>query len=66
LKLIHQLIGIQKHFDFIIRENNSKVAPNLSFLKIIPFMLGNRTNIMMVLNQSFLEYENMDDVLISI
>jgi hypothetical protein len=57
-------IGIQKAFtDFIIKENNSKVAPNLSFLKIIPFMLGNRTNITYDgIKAKLSEYESMDDV----
>jgi hypothetical protein len=57
-------IGIQKAFtDFIVRENNSKVTPNLSFLKIIPFMLGNRTNITYDgIKAKLSEYENIDDV----
>lgn len=57
-------IGIQKAFtDFIVRENNSKVAPNLSFLKIIPFMLGSRTNITYDgIKAKLSEYENIDDV----
>lgn len=39
-------IGLQKAFtDYIIRENNNKVAPNLAFLKIIPFLLNGRTSI---------------------
>lgn len=39
-------IGLQKAFtDYIVRENNEKRPPNLSFLKIIPFMLSGRTSI---------------------
>jgi len=39
-------IGIQKAFtDYIVKENNDKKSPNLSFLKIIPFMLSGRSTI---------------------
>jgi len=39
-------IGIQKSFtEYVIRENLQKRKPNLSFLKIIPFTLINKTSI---------------------
>lgn len=39
-------IGLQKSFtDYIVRENAEKRKPNLSFLKIIPFVLYDRTSI---------------------
>jgi hypothetical protein len=39
-------IGIQKCFtDYIIEENNNKRKPDLSFLKIIPFLLDGRSYI---------------------
>lgn len=56
-------IGLQKAFtDYIITENNNKVAPNLSFLKIIPFMLGGRTNITYEgIKAKLVEFQNMSD-----
>ena len=39
-------IGIQKSFtEYITEEVNQKKDPNLSFLKIMPFLLGERNNI---------------------
>lgn len=39
-------IGLQKAFtEYIVRENSEKRKPNLSFLKIIPFLLYDRTSI---------------------
>lgn len=39
-------IGLQKAFtEYIIKENSEKRKPNLSFLKIIPFLLYDRTSI---------------------
>jgi len=39
-------IGLQKAFtDYIVKENSEKKKPNLSFLKIIPFLLYDRTTI---------------------
>ena len=39
-------IGLQKSFtDYIVKENAEKRKPNLSFLKIIPFVLYDRTTI---------------------
>jgi hypothetical protein len=39
-------IGLQKAFtDYIVKENAEKKKPNLSFLKIIPFVLYDRTTI---------------------
>jgi hypothetical protein len=39
-------IGLQKAFtDYIVKENSEKRKPNLSFLKIIPFALYDRTTI---------------------
>lgn len=56
-------IGLQKSFtEYIIKENNEKRKPNLSFLKIIPFMLIGRNNITLDGIKSKLdEYENLDD-----
>ncbi len=56
-------IGLQKAFtDYIIKENNNKVAPNLSFLKIIPFMLGSRTSITYDgIKAKLIEFQNMSD-----
>jgi len=56
-------IGLQKSFtDYIIKENNNKVTPNLSFLKIIPFMLGNRTSITYDgIKAKLIEFQNMSD-----
>lgn len=57
-------IGIQKSFtDYIIKENQEKRNPNLSFLKIIPFMLGSRTNITNDgIKSKLREFQEMDDV----
>ena len=57
-------IGLQKAFtDYIIKENNEKKAPNLSFLKIIPFMLNGRTSITMDgIKAKLAEFEQMDDI----
>jgi len=57
-------IGLQKAFaDFIIKENNDKRAPNLAFLKIIPFMLNGRTTITYDgIKSKLVEFESMDDI----
>lgn len=57
-------IGLQKAFtDYILKENNEKKTPNLSFLKIIPFMLGGRSAITYDgIKAKLLEYEGMDDI----
>ena len=57
-------IGLQKSFtDYIIRETNEKKPPNLSFLKIIPFMLAGRTSITYEGIQSKLkDFEVIDDI----
>ncbi len=57
-------IGIQKAFtDYIIKENNEKRTPNLSFLKIIPFMLAGRSSITYDgIKSKLKEFEEMDDV----
>lgn len=57
-------IGLQKAFtEYIIKENNEKRTPNLSFLKIIPFMLNNRTTITYDgIKAKLVEYEGMDDI----
>jgi hypothetical protein len=56
-------IGLQKAFtDYIVTENNNKVAPNLSFLKIIPFMLGGRSNITYDgIKAKLVEFQSMSD-----
>ena len=57
-------IGLQKSFtEYIIRENAEKKKPNLSFLKIIPFLLHDKTSISMDGIKSKLdEYQKMDDI----
>jgi hypothetical protein len=57
-------IGLQKAFaDFIIKENNDKRAPNLAFLKIIPFMLNGRITITYDgIKSKLVEFESMDDI----
>jgi hypothetical protein len=57
-------IGIQKSFtEYIIKENSEKKKPNLSFLKIIPFLLHDRTSITIEGIKSKLdEFQKMDDV----
>ena len=57
-------IGLQKSFtDYIVRETNEKRVPNLSFLKIIPFMLAGRTSITYEGIQSKLkDFEVIDDI----
>lgn len=57
-------IGLQKAFtDYIIKENNEKNAPNLAFLKIIPFMLSGRTSITYEgIKAKLKEFEEMDDI----
>lgn len=57
-------IGLQKAFtDYIIKENNEKKTPNLSFLKIIPFMLNGRTSITIDgIKSKLAEFEQMDDI----
>ncbi len=55
-------IGVQKSFtDYIIDENNQKRKPNLSFLKIIPFLLGGRNSITNDgIKAKLLEYQQLD------
>jgi hypothetical protein len=57
-------IGLQKSFtDYIIKENNEKRTPNLSFLKIIPFLLTGRTSITYDgIKAKLKEFEEMDDI----
>jgi hypothetical protein len=57
-------IGLQKAFtDYIIKENNEKRTPNLSFLKIIPFMLPGRSTISYDgIKAKLKEFEEMDDM----
>ena len=57
-------IGLQKAFaDYIIKENNGKISPNLSFLKIIPFMLNGRNTITYDgIKSKLYEFEAMDDI----
>lgn len=59
-------IGLQKSFtDYIIKETNEKRqnSLNMSFLKIIPFLLPNRTSITIEgIKEKLNEFENMDDV----
>jgi len=57
-------IGLQKSFtDYIIKENAEKKTPNMSFLKIIPFLLEGRNNITNEgIKAKLLEFESMDDI----
>ena len=57
-------IGLQKAFtDYIVKENNEKRTPNLSFLKIIPFMLAGRAAITYDgIKAKLSEFEDMDDI----
>jgi hypothetical protein len=57
-------IGLQKAFtDYIVKENNEKRTPNLSFLKIIPFMLAGRTSITYEgIKSKLKEFEEIDDI----
>jgi hypothetical protein len=57
-------IGLKKSFtDYILKENAEDRKPNLSFLKIIPFMLPNRTAITYDgIKAKLKEFESMDDV----
>jgi hypothetical protein len=57
-------IGLQKAFtDYIIKENNEKKSPNLSFLKIIPFMLPGKSHITYEgIKAKLKEFEEMDDI----
>jgi hypothetical protein len=63
-KLTPPSIGLQKAFtEYIVKENNDKRTPNLSFLKIIPFMLDGRSTITYDGIKSRLnEFEQMDDI----
>ena len=57
-------IGLQKAFtDYIVKENNEKRTPNLAFLKIIPFMMSNRTSITYDgIKAKLKDFEDMDDI----
>jgi hypothetical protein len=57
-------IGLQKSFtDYIVKENNEKRKPNLSFLKIIPFLLFDRNSITLEgIKAKLIEYEKIDDI----
>ena len=57
-------IGIQKCFtDFIVKENAEERKPNVSFLKIIPFMLPNRNSITEEgIKAKLEEFQKMDDI----
>lgn len=57
-------IGLQKSFtEYIVKENNEKRKPNLSFLKIIPFLLHDRNSITLDgIRAKLSEYEKMDDI----
>lgn len=57
-------IGLQKSFtEYIVKENNEKRKPNLSFLKIIPFLLYDRNSITLDgIKSKLQEYEKIDDV----
>ncbi len=62
--MIPPTIRLQKSFsDFIVKEISEKKTPNMSFLKIIPFMLGEQTNITYDgIKAKLKEFEQMDDI----
>jgi hypothetical protein len=64
LELTPPNIGLQKSFtDYILKESNEKRTPNLSFLKIIPFMLAGRTSITYEgIKAKLKEFEEIDDI----
>jgi hypothetical protein len=57
-------IGLQKSFtDYIVKENNEKRTPNLAFLKIIPFLIGNKTSITYDgIKAKLKDFEEIDDI----
>jgi len=57
-------IGVQKSFtEYIVKENAEKRKPNLSFLKIIPFMLHDRSSITIEgIKAKLDEFQKMDDI----
>jgi hypothetical protein len=57
-------IGLQKSFtDYIIKENGDKKKINMSFLKIIPFVLYDRTSITNEgIKSKLTEFEKIDDI----
>jgi virulence-associated protein VapD len=54
-------IGISKSFtDYIVKENAEKKKPNMSFLKIIPFTLYDRTSISLEdIKKEIIKFQNM-------
>ena len=56
-------IGLQKAFtDYIVKENAEKKKPNMSFLKIIPFVLYDRTSITQEgISSKLTEFQSMKD-----
>ena len=63
-KLSPPTIGLQKSFtDYIIKENGEKKKINMSFLKIIPFLLYDRTSISIEgIKTKLEEFEKIDDI----
>lgn len=57
-------IGLQKSFtEYIVKENNEKRKPNLSFLKVIPFMLHDKNSISLDgIKAKLTDYEKLDDM----
>jgi hypothetical protein len=57
-------IGLQRSFtEYIIKENNDKKAPNLSFLKIIPFMMRGKNSVKYEeIKKSLEEFEKIEDM----
>lgn len=57
-------IGIQKAFtEYIVKQNNDKVDVNMAFLKIIPFMLPERSSITQEgIVKKLGDFETMDDI----
>lgn len=57
-------IGLQKSFtEYIIKENQENKKPNLSFLKIIPFLLYDSTKISVEkIKEKLEEFQKLDDI----
>ena len=57
-------IGIQKSFtEYIVRQNLEKKKPNLSFLKIVPFLLVGKTSITQdEIKNELDKFEKLDDI----
>ena len=63
MNLLHLILDYRAFTDYIVKENNEKRTPNLAFLKIIPFMMSNRTSITYDgIKAKVKEFEEIDDI----